>query len=372
MIALSRHICEELNQGRPFATAAILSHKGSTPRTSGSRMLVRAGGSIAGTIGGGLVEAQVMEACSKMLDKNRSAVMDFTLDQELKEGMDMVCGGSLTVWIRSFVPPFSPGLVQSFQRVQALGAGGGKGALITRMTAGEPRDPCLLSLDRSGLDPAGLGQAEPGDAATGSGALLPRKLLSDLADGKFPGPAPVWQVYDLEDFMIEPILPKEMLYIFGAGHVGFQLGQMAPGIGFSTVIIDDRAEFADPERFGHAAQVLAVDFDQAFDRLEIRPGAFIVIVTRGHLHDQVVLEQALKTDAAYIGMIGSRKKRDQIYGNLMEKGIEPSSLEQVRSPIGTQIRAETPAEIAVSIMGELILERAGLKDKVKSKDETKP
>lgn len=120
MNRLSQEIIQEIEAGRPFALATILSHRGSTPRTSGSRMLVRSDKSIAGTIGGGLVEAGVMDACAGMLDRSRSRVMDYTLNKELKDGMDMVCEGSLSVWLRSFVPPFLRALNQYFRHSGTL------------------------------------------------------------------------------------------------------------------------------------------------------------------------------------------------------------------------------------------------------------
>ena len=344
MIGLSPRIIREIEAANPFVLATILSHKGSTPRTSGSRMMVRSDRTIAGTIGGGLVEARVMAAAADMMDTIASTVMEFTLDQELKAGMDMVCGGSLTVWLRSFVPPFSDELKTVFQGIRDFEASGKPGLVVTRICDGIPDVPCLV-------DPAG------------PPPLLPRALAADIGDGKFRGPAPVRQVYGLEAFMIEPFSGRQTLYIFGAGHVGYQLGQMAPRVDFSTVVIDDRETFANPKRFPHAGQVLVVpDFNTAFEGLTVDDKSYIVILTRGHLHDQEVLEQALATDAAYIGMIGSRKKRDQIYGNLAAKGICASRLSAVHSPIGTEIRAETPAEIAVSILGELICERAALKE----------
>jgi len=343
LIGLSPEIIKEIEAENPFVLATILSHKGSTPRTSGSRMMVRSDQTIAGTIGGGLVEARVMAAGAGMMDKVGSAVMEFTLDQELKAGLDMVCGGSLSVWLRSFVPPFSESLKAVFFSIRDFQASGKGGLVVTRISGGLPDEPRLV-------DPAG------------PAPLLPAGLVADIGDGKFRGPAPVRQVYALEEYMIEPFAVRETLFIFGAGHVGYQLGQMAPRAEFSTVVIDDRETFANPERFPQARQVLvARDFNTAFKELAMDSRSYIVILTRGHLHDQEVLEQALETDAAYIGMIGSRKKRDQIYGNLMAQGVSASRLEQIHSPIGTEILAETPAEIAVSILGELICERATLR-----------
>ncbi len=125
------------------------------------------------------------------------------------------------------------------------------------------------------------------------------------------------------------------------------------------MVIDDREAFANKDRFPHAVDIRVLDdFSRAFEGLTMDKNAYIVILTRGHLHDQTVLEQALKTQAAYIGMIGSKTKKQQIYDNLIENGVSADQLAQVYSPIGLKIKAETPAEIAVSIIGEMIKFRA--------------
>ena len=347
MTSLIRESLVLLNNGTPFALAVIIGHKGSTPRTSGSRMLVRADKSISGTIGGGLVEAKVMDACVELLDRSRSEIMDFTLDQELKAGMDMVCGGSLTVWLRSFVPPCPPDQIQVWQMLADLEAKGKKALAVTRIMADKTSDTSLVFEQGEVMGPA----------------MLPKALVDAAGENRFSGPAPVRQVYGLEQFIIEPLTRPDTVYIFGAGHVGFQLAKMAALTDFSCVVTDDRAEFANASRFPHAAEIRVLDdFSRTFDDLDIDGNAYIVILTRGHLHDQTVLEQALKTDAAYIGMIGSKKKKKQIYDNLMEKGVTADRLEQVYAPIGLKIQAETPAEIAVSIMGELIQVRAANKE----------
>ncbi|WP_320042419.1 XdhC family aldehyde oxidoreductase maturation factor [uncultured Desulfobacter sp.] len=347
MTSLIQESLELLNNGTPFALAVIIGHKGSTPRTSGSKMLVRLDKSISGTIGGGLVEAKVMNACVDLLDQSRSEIMDFTLDQEIKAGMDMVCGGSLTVWIRSFVPPCPPEQIQVWQTLADLEATGKKALAVTRIMADKTTESSLV--------------LEKGQVVGPS--MLPKVLMDAAGENRFTGPAPVRQFYGLDQFIIEPLSRPDTLYIFGAGHVGFQLAKMANLVDFTCVVTDDRAEFANESRFPHSAQIRVLDdFSNAFDGLDIDGNAYIVILTRGHLHDQTVLEQALKTDAAYIGMIGSKKKKKQIYDNLMEKGVAQAQLEQVYAPIGLKIKAETPAEIAVSIMAELIKIRAENKE----------
>jgi xanthine dehydrogenase accessory factor len=159
--------------------------------------------------------------------------------------------------------------------------------------------------------------------------------------------------------LIERVLPPETVFLFGAGHVAQPTARLAAFMGFRVQVVDDRAEFASAERFPEADEVRVVtDFKAALKGLAIDRSAFIVIVTRGHLHDQTVLMQALGTEAAYIGMIGSRRKRDHIFNALLKQGFTPADLKRVHSPIGLDIGAETPEEIALSIVAELVQARA--------------
>lgn len=156
------------------------------------------------------------------------------------------------------------------------------------------------------------------------------------------------------DVFLEPIVSQPTLYIFGAGHISLSISKIAQISGFKVVIVDDRQEFANPERFPEVDQIIAQDFEAAFPGLKINKSSYIVIVTRGHLQDQKVLEWAVKTEAKYIGMIGSRKKNEAVFSNLQSKGMPIELLDSVHAPIGLDINAETPEEIAVSIIAEII------------------
>ena len=158
---------------------------------------------------------------------------------------------------------------------------------------------------------------------------------------------------DVEVF-VEPILPAPTLFIFGGGHIALCLASMAKMAGFKIVVVDDRPEFANPERFPEAEQTLVTDFAQAFSQLEIDESGYIVIVTYAHKGDEVALEGALRTRAKYIGMIGSRAKNKLVFSHLQDKGISPELLNKVQAPIGLEINAQTPEEIAVSILAQLI------------------
>jgi len=158
---------------------------------------------------------------------------------------------------------------------------------------------------------------------------------------------------DLEVF-IEPILTSPTLYIFGGGHIALALTKMGKLVGFNITVIDDRAEFASSERFPEADVILAEDFTKSFPKMKIDKSSYIVIVTHGHQHDEVVLEWAVGTPAKYIGMIGSKTKNATIFTHLLAKGISQEQLGRVHAPIGLEIEAQTPEEIAVSILAEVI------------------
>ncbi len=156
------------------------------------------------------------------------------------------------------------------------------------------------------------------------------------------------------DIYIEPIVPTPKVYIFGGGHISLFVCRISAMVGFEVAIIDDRPDFANTQRFPEAAEVMAEDFETVLPKIQVREPAYLVIVSRGHAYDQDILEWAVRTNARYIGMIGSRKKITTVYANLREKGITPEMLQRVHAPIGLDIGALTPEEIAVSIVAEMI------------------
>jgi len=159
------------------------------------------------------------------------------------------------------------------------------------------------------------------------------------------------------EIFIEPILPPAELLIFGAGHVGTSLGRVAQMAGFDVTIIDDRETFANRERFPEAQQVIAEDFDKAVTQLSPGESSYIVIVTRGHRDDMRVLRWAVQTPARYVGMIGSKRKTITIFKELQQEGLAAQLFDRVHAPIGLDIGAITPAEIAIAIVAEMIAKR---------------
>ena len=156
------------------------------------------------------------------------------------------------------------------------------------------------------------------------------------------------------EIFIEPVLPTPLLYIFGAGHVGHELSKAATRAGFEVIVTDDRDAYANKDRFPEAAQIIAEDYDQALARITPNEAAYIVIVTRGHHDDMRVLRWAVQTKAKYIGMVGSKRKAITVFRELMKEGLKPELFDRVHSPVGLDIGAITPEEIAISITAELI------------------
>jgi xanthine dehydrogenase accessory factor len=159
------------------------------------------------------------------------------------------------------------------------------------------------------------------------------------------------------EVFVEPILPPALLYIFGAGHVAMNLCACAAGAGFEPIVTDDRVSYATQERFPAARELHAVDFDVAIQKLDPNETSYIVIVTRGHRDDMHILRWAVQTRARYVGMIGSKRKVIGIFKTLEEEGMPAHLFERVRAPIGLDIGAVTPEEIAVAITAELIAVR---------------
>ncbi len=239
--------------GRRAALATIVHTNGSIPSYESSRMLVREDGSIAGTIGGGCVEAEVWAAAKEVMQKESPRKMVFNLNNDAKYDNGLICGGTLEVFV-------------------------------------------------------------------------------------------------------EPILPQPMLYLFGGGHVSMAVANAASAAGFGIGVVDDREAFANAERFP-MAQEIYTSYEDAFEKIHPNASSYMVIVTRGHKEDMRVLAWAVRTEARYLGMIGSKRKVLSVYRALENDGYKAEEFERVYAPMGLEIGALSPEEIAVSIAAELVAVR---------------
>ncbi len=335
---------ELIDKNESFVLVVIISSKGSVPRTAGTKMIVKKDGSIIGTIGGGAAEAAAIKKAEEIFYAKESAIIDFNLMMEGIGTIDMICGGGIRVLI-SLVEPD-----QINKKIFGMAA---------RLY--EDRKRYVFVSDITDLKDIKRAIIFSETCFEGVG-FLSEAMIKDF--WLFELPFAKFVHIDDKTFLIEPCEQIYTLFIFGAGHVSMQLAKLSSMIGFYTVIIDDREEFTNKQRFETADELIIVkNFKDSFDCLRVDERGFIAIITRGHLHDKTVLSKALKTQAYYIGMIGSKKKRETIYKGLIEEGFSEEELRLISSPIGLEIDADSPEEIAVSIAAELIKARAKHKRK---------
>ena len=390
MNSLCQTVVRFLDADTPLVLVTMMDQKGSVPRAAGARMLVLPDGGIRGTVGGGRYEA---EAIATALDLHKQgeaegralappvegaarpgAVLDYSLRGVTD--MDMICGGALTMLLE-YLPVSEPvrevfragsqaeRVGESFVLLARFTRSGGQSNVAGREGEGPlARDGAGLREDvrveRFAWRPA-RAELTPGDAA------LPEDILAEAS--ALSGDKPHHASRGSAEYLLEFFPRPFRLVIFGGGHVSREVARLANAVEFHTTVVDDRLEFANEERFPGSAVVLATSLDETdsaalLQSMDIGPSDGLVIVTRGHSYDRDVLAAALTTRAGYIGMIGSKAKRAAVYANLREKGVSQERLDQVYSPIGLAIGAETPAEIAVSIVGELIFWRKTVRGRV--------
>ena len=317
----------ELEKEHDTVLVTIVAEQGAAPGGWGSQMLVNAQERVEGTIGGGAVEKYSEELAKELLNSRRSELREFQLHSGDSGVLNMVCGGDIQVLFQ-----FIPGESRMWQELA--------GAILMRMAE---RQPGWLVLRTDGraptlLDERGevlVGERSPRTPGQPGGGYL-------LAEGCFFMPLPI----------------GERVVIFGGGHCGLALVPVLQSVGFRVTIFDDRPEFARPERFPQAEQVIWGDYTKLNDYLTLTGEDYVVVMTAGHKNDFYVEEQVLRGPLAYIGVIGSPAKTASVNERLRERGIGEAAIVSVNTPIGVEIKAVTPEEIAVSIAGKLILVRA--------------
>ena len=337
------------SRGQSFVLATVVSRNGSAPRSAGARMVLRNDHSTLGTVGGGILEAQVEQLAAQVISTHEGILQGFKFSGKDAATMDAICGGEVEVLVE-WMDVDNPELAQIIKGLQEAFVNRQKVWLLTRL-AGGGRLGMLTLVQGDGYT---IGRLPPGFQVEEAGVAgaANRLPLQDHLDHVMAGQ---------DRLMVEPLDSGKTAFIFGAGHVSRALAEFTHTVGFRTVVLDDRAEYANNERFPVADQLIVLDsFAVALERVSINHDSFIVIVTRGHLNDREVLAQSLRTDAGYIGMIGSRRKCALIFDQLRKEGFNEADIQRVHAPIGLAIEAETPEEIGVSIVAEMIQVRAKL------------
>ena len=327
-------IDDYLSRGKGGTIATITKKMGAAPREEGAKMFIGDDGNLFGTIGGGCVEAEVWQEAKRLANGRTVKVLHYQMNGRLVEDEGMICGGNVDV----FLEPIHERFKGLYTEVADLEKRGKSALIITRHSEGSFRK----SLVREDGSVAG-DELEEAAKVSFQQYINARKPIV-LGDGT----------------VVEPIVSSSFLYIFGAGHVSQYVSRIAAMVDFNIVVVDDRSDFANAERFPEAQEIIVEDFQDVFRHVNFHGDEYVAILTRGHKHDALVLEEVMKRPTRYVGMIGSKRKTEMVFQHLKTMGFPESDLKRVHAPIGLDIEAETPQEIAVSIVAEMI----GVKRKV--------
>ncbi len=295
LLPVISELINEVDAGRACALCAVVKTKGSTPQSPGAAMLLRADCSTTGTLGGGCVEEEVKRRAYGAVTSGKSALYDFLLDHDYGWDDGLICGGRMDIAVMA----------------------AGPGAQLTAI----------------------------------------REALALARECK---PASLPLVVEHEGKTLEYTLHLEVpptLLIAGAGHVGQAVAKLAMGLDFNVVVFDDRAEYASADRFDPAAKLVISDIAAGLNDHPINASCYVVIVTRGHAHDHQALDAVIRSDATYVGLIGSKRKAKMILGDLKTAGVPQELIDRIHTPIGLSIGAITVPEIALSITAELVEHR---------------
>jgi xanthine dehydrogenase accessory factor len=320
---------EELRNGNSVEWVTIVRASGSIPRGAGSRILVLSDGNFHGTIGGGKLEYEAYKLAHSLLLQAESQLKEYTLEAKMASELGMVCGGNETVYLQYMEPT-----TENIELCEAI------------EHACRQNTRYWLSTKISEQN----------------GQSWEMQVLSQPID-KIPvengvNPYPYYGKLDGETYFVENLTHPGTVYVFGGGHVAQALVPVLSRVEFSCVVLDDREEFASEELFPTASKVVVCDFKKLEESVDITANDYVVIMTRGHLCDFDAQEFSLRRHPYYVGVMGSRKKIAFVTKKLLETGIPLEDIQSCHMPIGTDIGAETPDELAISVAGELIAMRA--------------
>ena len=340
---------DDLQEGQPCVLATVVGTKGSTPQKAGAMLLVRQDGSGLGTLGGGCVEGDIWFAAKEILRLNGTAEFkDYYLNEDIAARDGLVCGGTMYFYleplreIEDFVS-IGNEIVEAYDGGQPVSL-----ATVVNSKNGGPALGSKLLLRSDGSIAGTLGSTELDAQATG--------IAHKVAD---VGSSESFSMADGTEVFVEGFTTPPTLVMVGGGHVGKATADLAYSLGYRVYLVDDRPEFCNEERFPYADERVVETYDKWTDNLDLNVNSFVVVATRGHRYDDMALESALKTRARYIGVLGSRRKTIMIFRRLLQQGVSLERIKEVYAPIGLNIGALEPEELAVSIMSEIIMVRRG-------------
>lgn len=345
-----REAVSELEKGRRVVVATVVKTKGSTPQKPGAKLLVRHDGSGVGTLGGGCVEGDIWFAAKELMKRGGpSEYRDYELNEDLAAEDGLVCGGTMYFLID---PVYQPGDYLDVAR-EIDGAYRGEGAVavasVVKPAEGQPAPiGARLLVWENGSTEGTLGSE-----------ALDRDASRKASDLMVLGKNDYVVAENGAEYFVEAYTTPPQMVLCGGGHVSKAIAPLAKTVGFRVFVTDDREEFANADRFPEADRLIVAAPEDALPQLPINPNTFIIVATRGHRYDNVALDVAARTPAKYVGLMGSRRKTILIYEDLLRGGMPIERVREIRSPIGLDVRARTPEEIAVSIIAEVLMFRLG-------------
>ncbi|MEE8442618.1 MAG: XdhC family protein [Dehalococcoidia bacterium] len=328
-------------KGEPFTIATVVHTKGSTPQKAGAKLLVRKDGTGVGTLGGGCVEGDIWFAAKEIMRRHGGAeYRDYFLNEEIAARDGLVCGGTMYFFIEPVWEPW-----EFYRDIVGAYEGGDSAAQATLLKPGTGGGTvgARLAIHGDGSIQGTLGRADLDQLATETAGRLAAFGQCEHVRTK-----------DGTELFVEAFTSPATVMLMGGGHIAKALATLAKMLQYRIFVVDDREEFANEDRFPEAEKVVVADYTSGLDDFAISKNTAIVVATRGHNFDDLALEAAIRSPAGYIGLIGSRRKVILIYEELLKRGVPLERIREVHSPIGLDIKARTPEEIALSIMAEIV------------------
>ncbi len=342
MRELLRHLTDTLEAGRELIVCQVVETRGSTPQKAGALMLVDPSGGQAGTLGGGCVEAEVKQKAIRRIGQNGAELHSFLLDHDYAWADGLICGGKMVIVTEALRGPGALAYYRAQRALLDAGDGLTEAVVVDPERAGGAAVGSRLLFGPEGDFVAGWPDSAIAERIASQVEPLTRRPKAAVREG----------------VAFLPTLPRVRLVIVGAGHVGQAVAHLAAQADFDVWVVDDRAQYANAERFPEAERRIVGPIDEVLPALEVTPHTYALIVTRGHGHDQEALYHLAPTPAPYVGLIGSRRKIKLIFESLREQGVPEPALARVSAPVGLDIGSQTVPEIAISIVAELIARRS--------------
>ncbi len=338
-----------LENDEPCVLATVVKTTGSTPQKAGAKLLIRKDGGTVGTLGGGCVEGEIWSLAKQILQNHGSPLFRrFDLNEEFAARDGMVCGGTMYFFVdpieeyNCFIP-FAAEIMCVYQGSSPVAI-----ATTVNNPGGKSHLGAKMLIKQNG---------------TFQGSLNDEKLdLEAIKTGKriaVSGGNIIFQTEDGTEIFVEGYNAPPTLILIGGGHVNKAVSTIASTLGFRIYVVDDRGEYVQRDRFPEAEGIVVDDYRDSLENVPAHFNSYIVVATRGHRYDDLALYAAVQTPARFIGLLGSKRKSLEIFKSLLKQNISPDRIKEIHAPIGLDIGALTPEEIAISILAEILMIRHG-------------